>query len=231
MTLSSDVIPVWHTLRGRYAIAGSQPHERYKCAPHLEPFSDFSVPLHDKSRATVRPRYTNPRFKTIVHILWKSQWRRSTWEWTVKDVPLFICASLYELPWVHSLSERHRTAFKYHLNVGRAVSRLQRRSHLQPLKRVHRDETTTTQDASFMTPTASTAIASSTGHGDSPHASNAEDDRAVIVDYNDSTPLPSPNGWWRQWAHVARILIGWSHHRCTNRSCTQLLCWCGVFTV
>ena len=59
-------------------------------------------------------------------------------------------------------------------------------------KRVHRDETNTTQDASVMTPPASTAVASSTVHGDSPHASNAEDEPALMVDYNESTPLPSP---------------------------------------
>ena len=37
----------------------------------------------------------------------------------------------------------------------------------------------TTQDASVMTPTASTAVASLTGYGDLPDASNAEDDPAL----------------------------------------------------
>ena len=53
-------------------------------------------------------------------------------------------------------------------------------------------ETMTTQDASVMTPTASTAVTSSTGHGDSSHASNAEADPALMLYHNDSTPLPSP---------------------------------------
>ena len=55
-----------------------------------------------------------------------------------------------------------------------------------------RDKATTTQDANVMTPTASTVVVSSTGRGDSPHASNAEMDPALMVDYNESTPLPSP---------------------------------------
>ena len=59
-------------------------------------------------------------------------------------------------------------------------------------KRVRRDETTATQDASVMTPTASTAVASSTSHGDSPHATNADDKPELIVDYNESTPSSSP---------------------------------------
>ena len=42
-------------------------------------------------------------------------------------------------------------------------------------KRVRRDEMTTTQEDIVMTLTAGTAVASSTGHGDSPHASDAED--------------------------------------------------------
>ena len=57
---------------------------------------------------------------------------------------------------------------------------------------MRRDETTTTQDASVMTPTASTAVTSSTSHGDSSHESNAEYDPALMVDYNESTLLPSP---------------------------------------
>uniref|UniRef100_M4BZ29 Uncharacterized protein n=1 Tax=Hyaloperonospora arabidopsidis (strain Emoy2) TaxID=559515 RepID=M4BZ29_HYAAE len=43
-----------------------------------------------------------------------------------------------------------------------------------------------------MTPTASKAVASSKGHTGSLHASNAEDEPALMVDYNESTPLPSP---------------------------------------
>ena len=54
------------------------------------------------------------------------------------------------------------------------------------------DETTTTQDASVMTPSSSTAVASSTGYGSSPHASIAEAKPELMVDYNESTLLPSP---------------------------------------
>ena len=59
-------------------------------------------------------------------------------------------------------------------------------------KRVRCDETTTKQDAIVMTPTDSTAVAPSTYHGDSPHEYNAENEPALMVDYNESTPLPSP---------------------------------------
>ena len=58
-------------------------------------------------------------------------------------------------------------------------------------KRVRRDETTTTHDASVTTSTAITEFAPQTDHGGSPHESNAEDDPALMVEYNESTPLPS----------------------------------------
>ena len=43
-----------------------------------------------------------------------------------------------------------------------------------------------------MTPTASTAVASSISQGNLPHVTNAEDDPELMVDYNESTHLPSP---------------------------------------
>ena len=55
--------------------------------------------------------------------------------------------------------------------------------------RVRCDENTKTQDASFKTPTGNTTVTVSTGHGGSPHASIAEDEPALMVDYNESTPL------------------------------------------
>ena len=72
------------------------------------------------------------------------------------------------------------------------MSSLVRSSPLLPLSVCINDETTTTQDAIVMTPTDSTAVALSTDHGDSPHEYNAENDPALMVDYNESTPLPSP---------------------------------------
>ena len=57
-TTVTAFVCVTHTC-GSYEIAVPQPHERSKCVPHLEPFSDIFVHLHGKSRATVRPRYTN----------------------------------------------------------------------------------------------------------------------------------------------------------------------------
>ena len=89
-------------------------------------------------------------------------------------------------------------------------------------KRVCRDETTTTQDASVMTPTASTAVASSTSHVDSPHAPNAEDDHASMVDSNESFPCH------QQWMikKVSVCARDGSVDPITdaqNRSCRQLL--------
>ena len=89
-------------------------------------------------------------------------------------------------------------------------------------KRVRRDETTTTQDASVMTPTASTAVASPTSHVDSPHASNAEDDHASMVDSNESFPCH------QQWMikKVSVCARDGSVDPITdaqNRSCRQLL--------
>ena len=55
---------------------------------------------------------------------------------------------------------------------------------------MRREEKTKTQDASVTTPTASTVVTSSTGYGDSPHASCAEDDHELMVEYNEPTPLP-----------------------------------------
>ena len=43
---------------------------------------------------------------------------------------------------------------------------------------------TTTKYASVTTRTAITAVASSTGHGGSPHGINADDDTELMVDYN-----------------------------------------------
>ena len=59
-------------------------------------------------------------------------------------------------------------------------------------KRVHRDEMTTTQDASVTTLNASTEIASTTSHGDSPHSFNAQYEPILMLDYNESSLLPSP---------------------------------------
>ena len=59
-------------------------------------------------------------------------------------------------------------------------------------KRVLRDKTTTTQNTSVMTPTASIAVASSIDHDGLPYASNTEDRPKLIVDYCESTLLPSP---------------------------------------
>ena len=59
-------------------------------------------------------------------------------------------------------------------------------------KRVRSDETTTTKDASVMTLNASTAVASLTSHGASPHATDAENEPELMLDYNYSTPFPSP---------------------------------------
>ena len=57
---------------------------------------------------------------------------------------------------------------------------------------MRRDEATTTQGDIATIPTASTAVESLTGHSGSSYSSNAENDPERMVDYNDSTHLPSP---------------------------------------
>ena len=61
-------------------------------------------------------------------------------------------------------------------NRGKDGESLEKTLTSSTTKRGRCDETTTTQDASVMTSTGSTAVASSTSHGDSPHVTNAEDD-------------------------------------------------------
>ena len=87
---------------------------------------------------------------------------------------------------------------------------------------MRREEKTKTQDASVTTPTASTVGTSSAGYGDSPHASNAEDDHASMVDSNESFPCH------QQWMikKVSVCARDGSVDPITdaqNRSCRQLL--------
>ena len=58
-------------------------------------------------------------------------------------------------------------------------------------KRTRRDNSPPSPSVSFATPTSNSGP--STGHNDPSHSPSADDDSSLIVDYNESTPLPSPH--------------------------------------
>ena len=58
-------------------------------------------------------------------------------------------------------------------------------------KRTRRDYSPPSPSLSVATPTAN--VGPSTGHNDPSHSPSADDDPSLIVDYNESTPLPSPH--------------------------------------
>ena len=72
-------------------------------------------------------------FKTIVHILWTSQRRRSTWKWSVKDVRLVICACLSELPVSALFLWATPHGIRMPSKHGPTERRLRMHSHLRPL--------------------------------------------------------------------------------------------------
>ena len=58
-------------------------------------------------------------------------------------------------------------------------------------KRTRRDNSPPSPSVSVATPTSN--VGPSTGHNDPSHSPSADDDPSLIVDYNESTPLPSPH--------------------------------------
>ena len=58
-------------------------------------------------------------------------------------------------------------------------------------KRTRRDNSPPSPSASVATPASN--VGPSTEHNDPSHSPSADDDPSLIVDYNESTPLPSPH--------------------------------------
>lgn len=58
-------------------------------------------------------------------------------------------------------------------------------------KRTHRDDSQSSRSDSVATPTSN--VGSSTEHNDPPHLFSEDVDPSLVVDYNESTPLPSPH--------------------------------------